>query len=191
MDYLRGHAWDKMWGNEVDGPGIVPDEVGLEQCLTSLERGARFLWVANWPADSIRDRRWTFWERVMAVMAEPYKPVEPDRAIVVSLATAYRQQGGHGVEGLFIELYRRLTDGGAKPVDIITDTVLAAHPERLAQYASGLHIPSSQLWMSDELVQSLGKAPVPIYAEGDRVGLLDAYGMPRPAEDLPWSVKER
>ena len=191
MDYLRGHAHDKMWGNEVDGPGIVPDEMGLEQCLTSLERGARFLWVANWPADSIRDGRWTFWEKVMAVMAEPYQPVEPDRAIVVSLATAYRQEGGQGVEGLFIGLYRRLTDGGAQPVDIITDTVLTARPEWLARYESGLHIPSSQLWMSDELVRALSDAPVPVYVEGDRVGLLDAYGMPRPVEDLPRSAEER
>lgn len=188
MDYLRGHARDKMWGNEVDGPGIVPDDVGLEQCLTSLKHGAKFLWAANWPADAIRDRKWTFWEKVMVVMGVPYEEVRPDRAIVVSLATACRQEPGQGVDGLFCELYRKLSRDGSQPVDIITDTVILNHPEWLAGYEGGLYIPASEVWMTNALFNALQAAPVPVYAESAEVGSLDEYGRPRAAESLAWKV---
>jgi hypothetical protein len=179
MDYLRGHARDKMWGNEVDGPGIVPDDVGLEQCMTSLEHGARFLWAANWPAQSIRDQRWTFWEKVMEEMKEPCQEVHPTRAIVLSLATVYRQRPGHGVEGYFYDLWKRLSEDGEKPIDILTDTVVLSHPEWLAQYREGIYVPSTMHWMTDGLFDALGRSPVPIYAEGKHVGIIDEYGQAR------------
>lgn len=186
MDYLRGHAWDKMWGNEVDGPGIVPDDVGLEQCMTSLEHGARFLWVANWPVNYIRDRGWTFWEKVMEEMKRPAPGVKPDRAIALSLATAYRQRPGKGAEGLFIDLYRRLSDHGKKPIDIFTDTVVLKHPERLAQYSRGVFLASSQIWMTEELFQTLQESPVPVHVESGQVGSLDEYSRPRSLDSAKW-----
>lgn len=186
MDYLRGHAWDKMWGNEVDGPGIVPDDVGLKQCMTSLEHGARFLWAANWPANSIRDGRWTFWEKVMEEMKRPAREVEPDRAIALSLATVYRQRPGKGVDGLFSDVYRRLSHHGERPVDIFTDTVLLRNPERLGQYSGGVFLPSSQIWMTEELFQALQQSPVPVYVETAQVGCLDEYDRPRSLDSAKW-----
>jgi hypothetical protein len=186
MDILRGQAWDKMWGNEVDGPGIVPDERGLEQCMTSLGHGARFMWVANWQAKFIRDPKWTFWEKVMAEMKEPYQNVQPKQAIALSLATVYRQRPGRGMDGYFLDLWKELSDSGRKPIDVFTDTVLLNHPERLKQYTDGVYVPSTMLWMTDELFAILKDSPGPIYADTSRVGIMDEYGHPRSERPANW-----
>lgn len=190
MDYLRGHARDKTWGNEIDGPGIVSDERAMAQCMISIERGARILWAANWPAEKIADtERWRFWEKVMEELRKPARQVEPNRAIVLSLATLYRQEPGQGADALVMDLYNRLTDNGRDPVDILTDTVVLKHPEWVRRYTGGLFLPASQAWMTDDLFEALRRAPVPVRAEGEGVGRFDEYGRERTAGDAVWELE--
>lgn len=189
MDYLRGHARDKVWGNEIDGPGIVSDERGLEQCTTSLARGARVLWAANWPAKNIADAdRWTFWEKVMKELRGPAPTVQPRRAIVLSLATLYRQEPGQGADGLFMGLYNRLTNDSREAIDILTDTVVLEHPDWVAGYSEGLFLPASQAWMTDALFEALRNAGVPVHAEDEGVGRFDEYGRVRRMEGAAWKT---
>ena len=188
MDYLRGHARDKVWGNEVDGAGCVTYETGLAQAVESLRRGAHFIFAANWNAKAHRDPAYNFWPQAMEEAAQPRPEIVPSRAILLSLATIYHKEPLREIKDLFYDLWLALTDGGGKPVDIITDTVLLLHPDWIDQYSDGLFIPASQRWMARSLFEALERSPVPVYAEGDSVGSLDEYGRGRPAGRLPWSA---
>ena len=188
MDHLRGHARDKMWGNEIDGPGIVTDELGLEQCITSARRGAKFLFAANWNAESIRRTDRTFWEKVMVELQKPAPDISPTRAIVASLATVYRQEPQQGVNGTYHDLYARLSDNSKNPVDILTDTAIITHPEWLEQYTDGIYISAEQLWMTYELVDALTDLSVPVYVENRQVAMFDEYSRARSGQPESWKI---
>jgi hypothetical protein len=194
MDYLRGQAWDKIWGNEIDGPNnpFATNERFLQQGTVSAQRGVRLLFAANWQAKSLRDRQqWTFWGPVTAELAK-LAAVQPSQAIVVSVATLFHQQPGRDriAEELVLvhDLYQQLSCQGKEPVDFLTDAVLISHPERIKEYPKGLYLPASQVWMTDALVAALSSAPVPVYMEGKDAGLMDEYGRPRAQRPKNWKM---
>lgn len=195
MDYLRGLAWDKLWGNEIDGPNnpFATNERFLEQGIISARRGVRLMFAANWQARSLRDRKqWTFWEPVIAELAKP-AVVQPHKAIVVSMATLYRQhqqpKEPYGADLAMVhDLYQKLSLQGKEPVDFLSDAVIISHPERLKEYPQGLFIPASQVWITDALAAALSSAPVPVYMEGKDAGLLDEYGSLRAQRPKNWKM---
>lgn len=195
MDYLRGLAWDKLWGNEIDGPNnpFATNEKFLQQGTVSARRGVRLMFAANWQARQLRDtKQWTFWEPVIAELAKP-AVVQPRRAIVVSMATLYRQQQKpkepYGADLAMVhDLYQQLSRQGKEPVDFLSDAVIINHPERLKEYPQGLFLPASQVWMTDALAAALSSAPVPVYMEGKDAGLLDEYGRLRAQRPKNWKI---
>ena len=198
MDYIRSMAWDKIWGNEIDGPNnpFATDERFLRQGIVSAQRGVRLMFAANWEANDLRDRRkWTFWEPVAAELAKP-AAVQPRKAIVVSVATLYQRnqppKEPYSEElAVVSELYKRLSRENREPVDFVSDTILIGHPERIPVYSGGLFIPNSQKWMTGALVSALDSAPVPVYREGIDAGTLDEYGRPRARNTLNWKLMEK
>jgi hypothetical protein len=181
MDYLRGMARDKVWVNEIDGPWnpYLTNQRCENQGIISLRRGAHALWAANWNATDLLDSKWTFWDPVLEELTNPRPDVRPTRAIFISLATIYRQEGGRSVQELVAGIYATLSRNGEDPVDFISDTVLLEHPEWMVQYTNGIHVPSSQVWITEEVVQALKGLAVPVRRESSAAGSLDEYGNPR------------
>jgi hypothetical protein len=198
MDYLRGLVWDKLWGNEIDGPNnpFAKNDKFLDQGIVSARRGVRLMFAANWQARALRDtKQWTFWEPVVAELAKP-AVVQPRRALVVSVATLYRQnqqpKEPYGSDLAMVhDLYQKLSGQGKEPVDFLSDTVIINHPERLREYPQGLYIPATQVWMTDALVTALSSSPVPVYVEGKDAGLLDEYGNPRAQRPKNWKPMQK
>jgi hypothetical protein len=195
MDYIRGLVWDKLWGNEIDGPNnpFATDKRFFEQGTVSARRGVRLMFAANWPVEALRNReQWTFWEPVVTELHKPVS-IHPRKAIVVSLATLFRQnrqpKEPYSTElALVRDLYRRLSREGKEPVDFLSDTVITVHPERIREYPQGLYLPASQVWMTDALVTALASATVPVFTEGKDAGLLDEYGRPRTQRPQNWKM---
>lgn len=188
MDYLRGLARDKIWVNEIDGPWnpYLTNEKSIEQGVVSLRRGAHTLWCANWTADALGDPKWTFWDPVLEELEKPRPEIRPRKAILISMATIYRQEGGQAVSELVGDMYQRLSRQGRDPVDFINDTVVHDHPEWLTQYTEGIHIPATQRWMTGQLIDALAQCEVPIMVESDAAGTLDEYGRPRATRPDNW-----
>jgi len=147
--------------------------------VESLERGAHFIFAANWNAKAHRDPAYNFWPAAMEEAGRPRPEHRPARAILLSLATIYHKEPLREIKDLFYDLWLKLSEGGANPVDIITDTVVLRRPEWLDQYSDGLFMPASQVWMSQPLFDALRRCPVPVYGESDVVGSLDEYGAAR------------
>ena len=195
MDYIRSMVWDKIWGNEIDGPNnpFATDERFRRQGIASAQRGVRLMFAANWEAKDLRDKaKWTFWEPVTAELAKPAS-VQPNKAIVVSSATLFQQQRKpkepYSEElALVSGLYKRLSRENREPVDFVSDAVLINHPERITVYSEGLYIPNSQKWMTDALVSALSAVKSPVYMEGSDAGSMDEYGHPRAQKPSNWKV---
>jgi len=181
MDYLRGMVRDKVWVNEIDGPWTpyLTNAKCEEQGIVSLRRGAYHLWAANWNTPDLLDPKWTFWGPVLEELMNPRPDVRPTRAIFVSLATVYRQDGGRSVQELVGSYYAGLSANDAVPVDFVSDTVVLEHPEWMVQYTGGIHIPASQRWVMDEVVEALQGLTVPVIRQTASAGSLDEYGRPR------------
>jgi hypothetical protein len=106
-------------------------------------------------------------------------PVTARKAIVVSLATLYNMRHHQSVQDLVYDLYLKLSENRAVPVDFVSDTSIADHPERLAQYTAGLHVPDTMERMTGGLLKSLAASPVPVTMDKTKAGTLDEYGRPR------------
>jgi len=178
MDYLRGMCRDKVWVNEIDGPWnpYLTNEKSVEQGVVSLRRGAHHLWAANWTAQALLDPKYTFWEPILEELRKPRPEVKPKKAIFVSLATIYRQEGGKSVNETVGGYYNNLSNSGEEPIDFISDTVLLEHPEWMEQYTEGIFVPGSQLWMTGEVVEALSKLGAQVKPESALAGALDEYG---------------
>jgi hypothetical protein len=176
-DFARCSASGKKVASQMDAAGL-PNATSsnyFNQGVRAFEHGARAVVVTNWDLASLRDNsKWPFLHFVGKLARYPSANPNPNTAIYISTWDLVSRVT---TIGQYLSAYESLSDGGKKPVDLLSDYIIASDPKRLSRY-SEIYLPANWTIPADvraalSKVQDKLKVNKPLVA-----GTLDEYGHP-------------
>jgi hypothetical protein len=126
----------KRAGMELDAPARfeLPMDSYLSNTLECWRHGGEWASWANWAPNELKQPEILKVASATAQAVGPQQPVNPPSvAMFVSKWDLYCYHDGQRWKE-YRDAYRDLTAGGKRVVDVLTDDILLAHPDRLAHY---------------------------------------------------------
>lgn len=176
-DYARCSAPGKKTASQVEpaSHAQAANTRYFNQGVRAFEHGTNAVFLANWDIANIKDnQKWPFLHFVGKLTRKPTAYPTPAQAIYVSTWDLINRVT---TTGQYLSTYEALSESGKRPIDVLSDYVIARNPERLSNY-SEIYLPANWTIPPDvraalNRVQNKLKIAKPLIA-----GTIDEYGRP-------------
>lgn len=173
-DYTRCAANGKPVSNEIDGPGFGGGNGERRaQALETYAHGGCAVFTSNWTLEELKDRNsLTFVEEAGKLSKAPAAGVKADVAIYLSVWDLINAKVNIGT---YQKAYNRLSNNGARVVDILPDSVIAGDPRTLEKYKS-IYLPANYTIPDNVRSALLACKDQLVVRQPRKAGILDMYG---------------
>jgi|GEM_PF-7011266 len=178
-DYARCSAPGKQISNEF-GPGVggLHEQQGLEQAVQTYAHGVNTVFTSNWSLEDIIDHnKWAYLREIAKLSNKSDIAPKSDDAIYLSTWDLINKRVDIWT---YLKTYEKLSENGAKIVDVIPDTIIADNPDILLQYRS-IYLPANYTITAPVRTQLLNYRSKLIVSQPDMAGTCDIYGRPQDA----------